>query len=125
MSGFSLDPALHGLKAVLDLRAQQHSLTAANLANADTPGYRAKVLDFEHALGDAMRAVERGVDPAEAARAEIVEIEPPPWVQDGNSVFAERETARLAENALLYRGVAKGVSRRLALLKYAASDGRG
>ena len=49
------DPMLSGLVQVLDLRQQQHGLTATNLANADTPGFEAKVLDFDDALRQAVR----------------------------------------------------------------------
>jgi len=55
----------------------------------------------------------------------VIEIEPTPWSPNGNSVLAERETARLQENALMYRAVSTGLGKRLALLKYAANDGRG
>ena len=40
MSNTLFDGLHNGLGRVLDLRMQQHSLTAANLANADTPGTR-------------------------------------------------------------------------------------
>jgi flagellar basal body rod protein FlgB len=63
--------------------------------------------------------------PGGAADPEIVELEPTPWDDDGNSVLAERETARLQENALMFRAVSRGLSKRLAMLKFAASDGRG
>jgi len=57
--------------------------------------------------------------------APIQELEPSPWATDDNSVLPEREMARLQENALMYRAVSTGLSKKLALLKFAASDGRG
>lgn len=108
----------HGLGHVLDLRSTQHALTASNLANADTPGFKAKHIPFDRLLTD---VVERG----EAPRTpDIHEAEAPPWSLDGNSVVAEREMVRLSENATLYSGVSRGLSRRLAMLRFAASDGR-
>ncbi|HHO51347.1 MAG TPA: flagellar basal body rod protein FlgB [Deltaproteobacteria bacterium] len=102
------------------MRQQQHALTASNLANAETPGFRAKFVDFERALSDAL---EPGAAP-DAGTSEIRELAPNPWSADGNSVLPEREQARLQENALMYRAVAQGLSKRLALLKFAANDGR-
>lgn len=134
MSAFLFDPMLQGLQQVLDLRSRQHALTATNLANADTPGYHAQVIDFETALVDVMNGVENTgmshtraehLGPSGPADAEIIELEPPAWSTNDNSVLAEREHARMLENSLLYRGVAKGVGRKLALLKYAASNGQG
>ena len=126
------DPMLSGLVQVLDLRQQQHGLTATNLANADTPGFEAKVLDFDDALRQAVapRNVEgmrrnhaMHMDASGGTDAPVRTIEATPWSVDGNSVLPEREMARLQENALMYRSVAGGLSLRLALLKYAANDG--
>ncbi len=61
---------------------------------------------------------------ADAAHPDVEEIDAPPWALDGNSVVAEREAARLAENAMLFSGVSQGISRRLAMLRYAAGDGK-
>ena len=117
MADVLFDPLIGGLQNVLDLRLQQHALTATNLANADTPGFLARQIDFEHLLD---RAVDRG----DVDDPEIEQIEAPPWSLDGNSVVPERETARLRENQLMYQGVASGLSKRLALLRYAVSDGK-
>lgn len=126
------DALYGGLQSVLDLRQQQHALTAGNLANANTPGFKAKFLELETALP---AAVQRTSGLAQAAPLEghmvgggqlpahVVEADPVPWAVDDNSVLMERETARLHENALLYRAVSAGLSRRLAVLKYAANDG--
>ena len=54
MSNALFDGLHNGLGRVLDLRMQQHSLTAANLANADTPGYKAKFIPFDKVLGEAV-----------------------------------------------------------------------
>jgi len=127
------DPMTDALTRVLDLRQQQHAITASNLANADTPGFRARVLEFDDTLTAVMARAEQLAlhRPASAHRGpqgvpepEIIEIDPTPWTADDNSVLPEREMARMQENALLYRAVSEGLSRRLALLKYAANDGR-
>lgn len=135
MSQFGVDPLISGLHTVLNLRAKQHALTATNLANIDTPGYHAQVINFENALAQAIGApgesLTMAVSNPEHISAtpletpEILTLDPPEWAQNDNSVVLERENARMAENSLLYRGVAKGLSRKLAMLKYAASDGRG
>ena len=120
MAGMLFDSLTTGLQSVLDLRQQQHALTASNLANAETPGYRAKVIAFDEVLSRAVT----GEQPTGQLQPRITELEPTPWSVDGNSVLPEREQARLQENALMYRAVAQGLSRRLAMLKYAANDGK-
>lgn len=136
MSSFLFDSLHSGLGSVLDLRLQQHSLTASNLANTATPGFKARYIPFDRILADAVGRGEATPmkrthtlhvhGPGESANSpEIREIDPPPWAMDGNSVNAEREAVRLTENSLMYDSVAKGLSRRLAMLRYAASDGKG
>jgi flagellar basal-body rod protein FlgB len=133
MSQLLFDGLHQGLQRVLDLRQAQHSLTATNLANADTPGYKAKVIPFDQILEqavehtDGLRRTDQRHLPGiggDAANPEVEELEAPPWALDGNSVVAEREAARLAENATLFSGVSQGISRRLAMLRYAAGDGK-
>jgi flagellar basal-body rod protein FlgB len=133
MSQLLFDGLHQGLQRVLDLRQAQHSLTASNLANADTPGYKAKVIPFDKVLsaavdqGEGMRRTDArhlGGVGADAAHPDVEELDAPPWALDGNSVVAEREAARLAENAMLFSGVSQGLSRRLAMLSYAAGDGK-
>lgn len=133
MSQLLFDGLHNGLQRVLDLRQAQHGLTAANLANADTPGYKAKVIPFDKVLaaavdqGEGLRCTDQrhlsgiGADPD---HVDVDELDAPPWSMDGNSVVAEREAARLAENAMLFSGVSQGISRRLAMLRYAAGDGK-
>ncbi len=130
---FTIDPMIGGLQTVLDLRLQQHALTASNIANADTPGYHAKVIDFRTILSDAMGGKSQlartepghfGAGGADLAHPPILELAPPPWALDDNSVVPERETARLQSNALLYQAVTEGLDKKLAMLKFASSDGR-
>jgi flagellar basal-body rod protein FlgB len=119
---------------VLDLRRAQHALTASNIANADTPGYKSRYIPFDRILAEAVEA------PADAGRGAVsgskmgaagsafdptvIEREAPPWSLDGNSVVAEQEMVRLTENAMMYSGVSRGLSRRMAMLRFAVSDGR-
>jgi hypothetical protein len=48
------------LARYLDLAASQAKLTAANMANIDTPGYRAVGMDFEAEMREAMDGVDQG-----------------------------------------------------------------
>lgn len=112
-----------GLEQVLDLRSRQHTLSAVNLANADTPGFRARELNFESLLQSVMEESMDG-SKLEESNIPIQEIEAPPWARDGNSVNPERESAKMSSNSLLYNAVSTGINRRLGLLRFAASDGK-
>jgi flagellar basal-body rod protein FlgB len=117
-----------GLGQVLDLRSQQSAMTAGNIANTDTPNYKAKFIPFDELLGSAM-----ATDDMEMRRTHethlsgmsgtvtdpsIEEIEAPPWALDGNSVNLEREMVRLKSNALQYSAITKGIGKRMAMLRY-------
>jgi len=135
MNQFLFDNLHSGLGKVLDLRGQQHALTASNLANADTPGFKAKYIPFDRVLKEAVSTGDhmqlRRTDALHAyapntntLSPEIKELDAAPWSVDGNSVVPEREAVRLTENSTIFSAVAKGLSRRMAMLKYAGNDGR-
>ena len=88
----------------LDLSAAEAKLTAANMANLDTPGFRAVGIDFEAEMRQAMDGVDQG-RPARQARIRAVDglISRP----DGNNVSMDREGLNLAEAQLKFKtGVA-------------------
>jgi flagellar basal-body rod protein FlgB len=88
----------------LDLAAAEAKLTAANMANVDTPGYRAVGLDFEAEMREALEDVEQE-KAAHKVRVKAVDglIARP----DGNNVSIDRESLNLAEAQLRFKtGVA-------------------
>ena len=84
----------------LDLATSEAKLTAANMANIDTPGYRAMGMDFEAEMRDAMAGVAAG-QAAKPVRLKAVDglIARP----DGNNVSMDREGLNLAEAQLRFR----------------------
>ena len=88
----------------LDLCASEAKLTAANMANIDTPGYRAVGMDFEAEMRDAMSGVDRGLAPRPVRIRAVDGLIARP---DGNNVSMDREGLNLAEAQLKFKtGVA-------------------
>jgi flagellar basal-body rod protein FlgB len=89
---------VHG--AALAIRSQRLAMLASNIANAGTPGYKARDVDFDQAMalatGDAQSA-DKAVDASTKYR---VPIQPS---QDGNTVELSTEQTMFAENAVQYR----------------------
>ena len=88
----------------LDLAASEVKLTAANMANIDTPGYRTVGMDFTVEMRSALDAVNHG-QAAGPVRVNLVDglIARP----DGNNVSMDRESLNLAEAQLKFKtGVA-------------------
>ncbi len=88
----------------LDLATAEAKLTAANMANVDTPGYRAVGMDFEAEMRGAINDVEQGHAPR---RVRVTEVDGLVTRPDGNDVSIDRESLNLAEAQLKFRtGVA-------------------
>jgi flagellar basal-body rod protein FlgB len=88
----------------LDLAATEAKLTAANMANVDTPGYRAVGMDFEAEMRQALDDNDRGLKPSPVHVKAVDGLIARP---DGNDVSVDRESLHLAEAQLKFKtGVA-------------------
>ena len=121
------DGMYDGLGNVLDLVRARHQLHASNLVNVDTPGYLAKELPFQSMLESMMDKGLSGdrVDINQEVDGSIQELPAPAFSLDGNSVDPEREATLMEQNKVMYEAIVGGMSRRLAMLRFAASDGKG
>ncbi|HEY0624257.1 flagellar basal body rod protein FlgB [Sphingomonas sp.] len=89
---------VHG--AALAVRSQRMGVLASNIANASTPGYKAKDIDFKEALSAIETPGIEGADPIEAATKFRVPLQPS---LDGNTVELATEQTAFAENAVAYQ----------------------
>jgi flagellar basal-body rod protein FlgB len=88
----------------LDLATSEAKLTAANMANIDTPGYRAVGIDFQAEMRGAMADVELNSAPRQV---HILPVDGLIARPDGNNVSMDREGLNLAEAQLKFKtGVA-------------------
>lgn len=136
MSGL-FDKTVGALHSSANFRQLRQNITTSNIANAETPGYVAKKVDFEDALA---RAVDlEGVNKMSASdpnhfptaggplgrvRADVYENPDVNKNNDGNTVDLEKEMSTLAENSIMYKAAVQLINKKLAALKYAAGDGR-
>ncbi|HGX94204.1 MAG TPA: flagellar basal body rod protein FlgB [Candidatus Tenderia sp.] len=125
--GISLDKAFGIHEAALRLRAERTQVLANNIANADTPGYKARDIDFKSALSNAMQkdgaTSLKTTDPAHISsgsgsgsssgsgvaggQVELMYREPNQPALDGNTVESHVEQAEFARNALEYQASLK------------------
>jgi len=87
-----LDPLAGQLERYMDLLSVRQKLVASNIANADTPGYRTKDIDFQTEFQNAAGGTPR-----------LVEVDGLKIKNDGNDVSIDRESRLLAENALRFQ----------------------
>ena len=95
---------IHG--TALALREQRLQLLAANIANADTPNYKAKDLEFTSALNAALDPAANAAGGDAIGNAAMLARYERPASQpslDGNTVDGDREKATFAQATLEYR----------------------
>lgn len=128
------------LARALDGLSVRQRVIANNVANVDTPNFKASRVRFEdallHALGDEpggrLRLVRTSADHLAAGGAnpedftpQVIQMTNTTLRNDGNNVDIEREMAMLAETTLRFNAVSEMLARRFAMQRMIASDGRG
>ncbi len=101
----------------LSLRAERQRVIAGNIANADTPGYKARDFDFAAALRDASGAatvgqgIAQGVMGGRAQGQPVLRYAIPSQTNlDNNSVDMDRERSAFAENAVKYESTLRFIT---------------
>lgn len=130
------DKTADALSKSLDMRLQRHNITSANIANAETPGYVAKKLDFENELARALeleglpRMDQTHPNHMPIAQGRVGRVSPDIYENpeidlnnDKNTVNLEKEMATLTENSIVYKAAIELMKKKMAALRYAASDG--
>ncbi|MDA8218735.1 MAG: flagellar basal body rod protein FlgB [Dehalococcoidales bacterium] len=126
------DAAQEAMKRSLTVLSRRQQATLNNIANVDTPGYKATEVPFHVELSGAMGRtmpvsltnsahLTRTSAPAEVKTAQTSGTS---WRNDGNNVDIERELASLAETNLTYSAVAQQMSAKLRLMRQVISEGR-
>lgn len=141
------DTTLTRLEQSLDARLLRQNVLAGNLANADTPGYVPREVDFARALEAAQApapadggatgflplgapeqpgllapAAPRAPGAAGLDAAVVLAPSTSPSL-DGNGVDIDKTMVGMAQNALQYGAAARAAGKKLAILRYVASDG--
>ena len=119
------------LSQAMTFHRERHAVLAGNIANVDTPGYRPYDITQESAPSDLPLATTESGETLQpdgapgAAYAQTFDDGGQLAGPDGNAVSMERELAKIDANRTRYATAADLVSRRMAILKYAAGDGSG
>ena len=125
------------LEKALDLRSLKHNVTVSNIANKDTPNYKAfdliveeeleKVMGSEKELG--LKRTRRGHLLGKgvgggAVRLRIDNTSQFSLKRDGNTVNIDKEMANLSENNLMYNALAQIISKKFQGLKNVIQGGK-
>jgi len=125
------------LEKTMDLRSLKHNVTVSNIANKDTPNYKAfdliveeeleKVMGSEKELG--LKRTRGGHLPGRTIGGSAVKLgidntSELSLKRDGNTVNIDKEMAKLSENNLMYNALAQIVSKKFQGLKTVIQGGK-
>lgn len=131
------DTTTTALEKSLDYMMERNTVTSANIANAETPNYKAKKVDFEDQLASALQ---RGGSQDMSAtsslhfplarpaldnlQADIYDNPDVPVSNDMNTVDVEKEMAVLNENSIRYKAATQLINKKMGAMKYVIGGGR-
>ncbi len=132
------DRTMRLLERTLDLRSARQRVIASNLANEETPGYRASELNFMDQLQSAhkgrlpitLAATQprhfglHGPQGMQAVTGKLTEVPAGDLPLDANSVNLELEMAKLSENVMQYNAAATILAKKFNGLLNAIREGR-
>jgi flagellar basal-body rod protein FlgB len=129
------DKTLKALTTALNFREMRQEVISSNVANANTPGYKAKTIDFEQALARALdvdgqmqmnvtdgRHHNVGNGGFNNLEPEIYDDPNGVVSENGNTVDVESEMARMAENKLMYDALVQLINKKMGIMKYAINS---
>jgi flagellar basal-body rod protein FlgB len=109
-----LDPIAGRIERYMDVLSARQKLVSANLANADTPGFRTRDVDFQSEF--------RNLSSGEPVSS--VEVSGLTVRNDGNNVNLDREARLLAENVLRFNLASNLLRSQLRSVRLAIQEGK-
>ena len=129
----SLDKSFGISAEAMVLRAKRAEILASNIANADTPGYKAKGMDFQQALANASKKLDMGMSRTHDKHFDVrMELNDglgyrqpnQPDTGDGNTVDMQVERNLYLQNSLEYQASVNFLNGRIKAMKKALGGGQ-
>ncbi len=125
-NGIVFDKTVKMIEDRLSLNSMNQKLISGNLANINTPGYRAKGLSFENALRqsleDQVLQMVRSNDSHLAPDDPLQAMETPEVVENG-PVDLDTEMVNLTKNSIEYQHMVSMLNKKFTMLKTAITEG--
>src|SRR5580692_880790 len=109
-----VNPVGNALEKYMDLLSTRQKLIVSNIANADTPGYKTRDLDFQSQFQNLLQG----------GQATAVEVGGLKTTNDGNNVSLDREARLLSENALRFNIATQLMKSQFSQLKSGMDEGK-
>jgi flagellar basal-body rod protein FlgB len=128
MSSFLESASLDLLEKKLDAVWMRQQVIAGNIANAATPGYKSKSLEFESLLNDKLSQTGTSDEDIQKALSEVqpvvVRQEGTAAREDGNNVDEDKESVEMARALIEYNYLCNSLNSQINRMKYVVTEGR-
>ncbi len=111
-------PIIDLIGKALGIRTAYNKVIAANVANADTPGFKEKDIDFKKELDRQMRY--SGPVVADEADDDMLGFSS----LDENTVNMEKQVVKMTENSLYYDALTTALGKKFSLMRYIINGGK-
>jgi flagellar basal-body rod protein FlgB len=106
------------LERALNIRAHYHRILSGNIANVDTPNYKEKDIDFQAEIQRNITSP-NNVEVKESTDGDLI------GSIDGNTVNMENQIVKMTENHMIFTSLVQVVSKKISMMRYIISEGRG
>lgn len=113
------DKAVHLNSKMMEIAMERQKVIANNLANANTPGYTRRDVDFKETLANIIDRNDRAA--LDQFQGDMIKDSGPPARLDGNNVSQANEMNEMMQNSVLHNLLSKAYSTKMGILKQAIS----
>lgn len=124
MSRISDTSTIDALRRQMAIAVARQVASAGNLANVDTPGYKAKEVNFSETLKNKLTPVNSTFPKAPNDGIVLQEAEGLPARRDGNTVQLDRELLSMSRAAGDFSAAQTALAAKFRLVRYAINEGR-
>jgi len=128
----SLQNMSKALESAISISQQRHNVISSNISNLETPGYKAKGIDFKTAMEQALSSESKvglartntgHIDRDNGSEAEVEPFEEEGEWNGFNWVSIDKEMNAMTENNLIYRTATESLLRKIAIMKEVIREG--
>ena len=126
MSSISDASVIEGLRRQMTIAVAKQVASAGNLANVDTPGYKAKEVNFSETLKNKLAPGNSTYPGGAAPNGGVVlqDVEGLPARRDGNTVQLDRELLNMGRASGDFAAAQTALAAKFRLVRYAINEGR-
>ncbi len=131
--GLSITKSMHLAESALDYRALRQKIISSNIANVDTPYFKARDIDFEKVLANEANTLDTKVQNLALAKTSPMHLDTiestsnteasyyfrgtHPTRNDGNNVDIDIETTEMSKNAIMFEALTNAIKKQAMIYK--------